>query len=429
MRVHNLASAILLATGALAASPAAAGGYAAPDASVRSLGRANAGAVADPGADAIAWNPAAIAGAERELYAGGVFRRTDTELSDRGSTIARAGGPAAPVGGAASVSDPTPDYAYPNFAVAAPVGGRLAAGLSVSRPFHLKTGFPAGYFGRYDTLSNRIDVTQVRAALAFRVNDALDLGLALDGQHMDAALDAASPNLSPLLPDAVTRLKADGWNFGWSAGAQARIGQATVGFAYASSVEHELDGTLSLSGLLPPLDGANFSAPTKVKLSTPWTATLGASWQAAERLRLHAQVQRTGWSEYKTIDLAFAGTGQSIDQLYRDTTAVAVGLDYGLSERWTLRGGLGFDPTPTPDNIREAGVADSDRIAYAVGATAVVSPALKLDLALSYADFQGARLFRDIGFYQGTPAASTAQLRGQVEGSELTAAAALRWGF
>lgn len=62
--------------------------------------------------------------------------------------------------------------------------------------------------------------------------------------------------------------------------------------------------------------------------TTPWVATLGARWQATDKVTLDAQVQRIGWSEFKTIDVNFAGGGSETQfQGYKDTTSGGVGLD------------------------------------------------------------------------------------------------------
>jgi long-chain fatty acid transport protein len=94
-----------------------------------------------------------------------------------------------------------------------------------------------------------------------------------------------------------------------------------------------------------------------------------------------------------------------------------------------VRGGVQFDPTPTPDDLREPGVADSDRMIYAVGASAQITPALTVHGALAYVDFKGAELFEDASFYDGTPARTTAALRGDFSGHAMTVSLGANWGF
>ena len=426
MRSFSFAGAAALLA---AATSAQAGGFQAPELSVRAQGLSNAGAAALTGADALAWNPAAIARSGREAAAGLSFRRTSLVLTDAGSTLTRPGQAPVPAGGASRLEDAPRDFRAPSLALALPVTDRVAVGLAVTKPFHLRLEYPVPSFVRYDLHRNRIEMTEARAALAVRAADWLDLGVSLDAQETRAALDAASPNLAPASPDALQQLTAKGWDLGWGAGAQAHFEHLTLALSWRSAVARDLDGRLTMTGLSGPLAAANFDAPAQVGFSTPWTLSVAGRWQATPDLALHAQVQRNGWSRYDKIELAFAGQTAAIVQAYDDTTSVALGAEWRVRDTVTLRGGVGFDPTPTPDLMREPGVPDADRTTYAVGATFALSPAVDLDLSGAYAAFDDARLNRDLAFYEGTPAASAATIRGDIDREELTLGVALRTRF
>lgn len=414
------------------AETAHAGGFAAQEISARGLGRANSGEAAQAGVDSLWWNPAAIARSGREVYVGALGRWNAADFTDDGSTVTRPIPPAGlttPVGGDADPSDALDDFTAFNGAVAIPLGDRLAAGLSVTRPFFVKSDFGADGWTRYDTIRNKIEITDVQATVAVVATDWLDLGLGVSAEYMDAYLDSASPNLAPGSPDAIQALSGDGWDFGWTVGAQVHAEQVSLGLSYRSAIDHKIEGDLSLTGLQAPLDAANFAAPATTRFSTPWTVTAAVQWRITPQLTLNAQVQRAGWSEYDVIDVAFAGQSVGIAQNFSDTTSVAVGFDYALNDRWTIRGGLGSDETPTPDSLREPGVADSDRWVYAVGATVTLSEAVSIDGALAFTRFEGSRIFEDALFYGGTPAQTTAALRGDFDGDAVSAALALRIGF
>ena len=396
---------------------------------MRAMGMANAGAVALEGADVLAWNPAALARTERQAAAGAMFRQTQLTLTDGGSTITRPGQPTGPVGGAARLEDPAEDFRAPVLAFSAPVGERLAVGLAVTKPFHLRLEYPADGFVRYDLDRNRIETTEVRGAVALQATPWLDLGLAIDAQETRAALDAASPNLAPASPDARQQLTAKGWDIGWAVGGLARLENLTLGFSYRAAISRELDGQLRMTGLSGPLAAANFDAPAQVAFSTPWVVSLGGRWQASPSLAVHAQVQRNGWSRYDQIELGFAGQSAAIEQAYRDTTSLAAGLEWRAGPAWTVRAGLAHEPTPTPDLMREPGVPDADRTTWAVGATFAATSSLDLDVALALADFADAGLRRDLDFYAGSPAATAASIRGDIDRQELSAGIAVRTRF
>ncbi len=104
-----------------------------------------------------------------------------------------------------------------------------------------------------------------------KVTDWLDLGVGVSSQYADAKLATAYPNLSPALPDGVSQLSGDGWDFGWSASAQAYLGQGDAEASYRSKVKHDLDGNVLVMGLVGPLAGANMNAGGSA-FTTPWIA-------------------------------------------------------------------------------------------------------------------------------------------------------------
>ena len=421
----------LAGAAALVAAPSAvlAGAFYVQEQSVKGAGRAYSGEGADVGADSLWWNPAAIARSGRELYVGAHGRLMAVEVDDAGSTITYPGNVTVPVGGALSPADPAEDHVIPNAAVALPVADRFAVGLSVTRPFHLEYDFGADNWGRYDTISNKIEVTNLQATGAMQVNPWLDVGVGVSAIYTEAFLDAAYPNLGG--PDARSSLQAgEAWDFGWTVGAQAHFDRWSMGASYRSATEHDLDdGSFTLSGLTGPLAGGNFSAPAQTTFRTPWMAVLSARYRLTPQLTLNGQLQRLGWSEYDAVRVTIGGQTSAIAQDFRDTTTVAVGADYALRPDWTVRAGVGFEPTPSPDVPREPGVADSDRWTVGVGTSVQVGPAMTFDAALSHIAFQGSRLYEDAVFYPGTGADTTVRMRGRHDGSATVFSAGLRWKF
>ena len=421
----------LLAGAAVAAisSPALAAGFYLQEQSVRGVGRAYSGEVSDTGVQSLWWNPAAIARSEREAYFGAHGVLVESKVATTGSTITYPGGATLPVGGEPRAFNPIQNGVAPNFAIATPVGERFAVGLSVNAPYNFTTKYRRNSWARYDALESRLTTADIQLTGAWQVSDWLDLGASVDAIYADAKLSTASPNLSPLLPDGITQLAGDGWDFGWSVGAQAHIGALTLGASYRAAVDHKLKGDIFQGGLLGPLAGGNFEGAGRAAFSTPWIATFGGRYAVTDRLTLNAQVQRIGWGEFDAIEVQTPAGPQALAQNYKDVTSGGVGLDYQLNERLTLRAGVQYDPTPTPDDERTARVPDGDRWLFGAGATADIGIGLKLDLAAAYIDFAKTDVRHDTTFYGGTPAAVTTRLNGEVRGAGYILSAGLTKAF
>ncbi|WP_333586474.1 OmpP1/FadL family transporter [Phenylobacterium sp.] len=400
----------------LTAAPALAGGFYLQEQSVRGAGRAYTGEVADTGVASLWWNPASIARSQREAYLGAHAIFVDAQVENQGSTITYPGGVTAPVGGEPRAPSPIQDGVAPNFAIATPIGDRFALGLSMAAPYNFTTEYRDNAWARYDGLESGLTTADMQLTAAMRATDWLDLGVGVSAQYAEATLSNAYPNLAPGAPDGISQLKGDGWDFGWSVGAQAHFDRLTFGASYRSAIEHDLSGNVRVLGLAGPLAPFNVDAEGSATFSTPWMASFGARWQATDRLALNAQVNRIGWSEFDAIRVSSVPVNETLPQRYNDVTTGGVGMDYVVNPALTLRAGVQYDPTPTPDELRTARVPDGDRWLYGVGATATLSDSLQMDAALSYVAFDESQVNHDTTFYGGTAAQTVTRLRGKVTG-------------
>ena len=406
---------LLGVSAAAAASQAHAAGFYLQEQSVRGTGRAYSGEVADQGPASLWWNPAAIARSPREGYFGAHAIFVQAKVANTGSTITFPGGTTLPVSGEPRAFNPIKRGIVPNFAVSMPIADRFAVGLSVAGPYNFTTQYRPMSWTRYDALLSRLFTADIQLTGAMKVTDWLDLGVGFDAEYTQAKLSSALPNLSPLLPDGINALSGDGWDYGWTVGAQAHFDRLSLGASYRSAVDHKLSGTVFVGGLLGPLAAGNVQGPADASFKTPWIAAFGARYRLTDQLTLNGQVQRIGWSEFGAIQISGAAGPQTLAQDYKDVTSGAVGADYAVNDRLTLRAGVGYDPTPTPSTGRSARVPDGDRWLFTAGATGKVSDRVKVDAAFAYIDFADSDVNHTTTFFAGTPAAVTTALHGQVK--------------
>ena len=428
------------------AAPAMAGSFYVQEQSTRGQGRANAGVAADKGVQSLWWNPAAIAGTQREVYMGMHGLILDSSVDDRGSTLTY-NIPVTGVGVVSStkavngdphVHDVVESGIVPNFAVSMPIGDRFNVGLAVQAPYNFTTKYLPDDFARYDALTSELRSANVSLVGAMKVTDWLDIGAGFDAQYAKATLSSALPNvpvpavLSPAYvispsTDGRNQLEGDGWNYGWNAGAQMHFGKLDLGVAYRSEIKHELDGTVNISGLTGLLAGANVSADGTAKFTTPWYATVSARYAVNDRLTLNAQVNQIGWSKFDAIRVNYGANGAStIVQDYDDVTTGAVGFDYKIDPTMTFRAGVGYDPTPTPDDHRTARIPDGDRWLYAAGLSKTVGN-MTFDGAVTYIDIITAPINDTRAVYGNGLVVSN--LRGEAQGSGVGFSLGATWSF
>lgn len=426
------------------AAPAMAGSFYVQEQSTRGQGRANAGVGADKGVQSLWWNPAAIAGTQREVYTGMHGLILDSSVDNRGSSLTyNVPTPAIvsrtlPVNGDPHVHDVVESGIVPNFAVSMPIGDRFNVGLAVQAPYNFTTKYLPDDFARYDALTSELRSANVSLVAAMTVTDWLDIGAGFDAQYAKATLSSALPNapipavLSPAYvvspsTDGRNQLEGDGWNYGWNAGAQMHFGKLDLGLSYRSEIKHDLDGSVNISGLTGVLAGANVSADGQASFTTPWYATLSARYAVNDRLTLNAQVNQIGWSEFDAIRVTYGATGSStIVQDYDDVTTGALGFDYKIDPTMTFRAGVGYDPTPTPDDHRTARIPDGDRWLYAAGLSKTMG-SMTFDGAVTYIDIDTATINDTRDLYGNGLVVSN--LRGEAKGNGVGFSLGATWNF
>ncbi|HEU0100620.1 MAG TPA: outer membrane protein transport protein [Allosphingosinicella sp.] len=388
-----------------ASTPAYAGGFYLKEQSVRSLGRANSGEVADQGPASLWWNPAAIGGIEaREASFGASAIVPRSTVTDEGTLIDRPGAPPVAVGGLPLIRNPIVKGVAPNNAVALPLSNRIAIGLAVTSPFSFTSDYDPSGWQRYSAIRSRLITLDIQPSVAVEATDWLSVGAGLNIEYADAWLSNALPNLAPGSADGRLRLTGSGWDLGWSAGLQLRPSKrATIGIAYKSAVEHKLKGPVEISGLAGPLASRNVSAETSARFTTPWQLIVGARFGIAAGTTLNVQATNFGWGKFDRIEVA-APINNAIEENYKDTWALSLGLDQEVGKRLTLRAGIQLDPTPTRDASRDPRVPDGDRMDYNVGGSYRMSRSITIDAAAGYIDVEGGPISRDEHFYVGTAA-------------------------
>ena len=413
---------------AAVASSANAAAFYLQDQSVRGLGRAYSGEVADTGSESLWWNPASIATSANEMYVGANSILTSSTVGNAGSFSSGPVQPG-PISGAGKAYDPVLFGVVPNSAGSFRINDRFAVGLSFAAPFDFTSQYDAGSFTRYDSLKARLTTLDAQLTGAMKVTDWLDLGLGFNTEYTSANLASAYPGLSATGPDGNLDLKGDAYDFGYTLGARVHHDRWSFGASYKSAITHDLDGRVELT-LPGSLASLSQKSDGTAKFTTPWIATLGGRYKLTDKLTLDAQAERFGWSRFHQISVDAGPTlSQAIVEGYHDTTSGAVGLDYDVTARWTMRAGVGYDQSPISLKYRDSFVPDSDRMLYTIGTTVRATQKLTLDAAVGYVAFRGSSLDYQSTVYPGTILQTQITEKGNVVGNAKILSVGVRYAY
>jgi long-chain fatty acid transport protein len=357
IRTAVSAAALMLFAG-VAATDALAGAFQLNERSARALGASLAGSASSASDVAFAaFNPAALGTVERFEAAGNaalVMPIADGTIQD---------GPFA-----GTTLDGDVSGIVPSMALGYRVTDKLVIGFTSYSPFGLRTEYGRNSPVQADARKSELVSLSLSPSLSYDLMDNLTFGAALDILYADAKLTSAPVDL-----------EGHDWEVAFSLGLLFRPAPTTqIGAAYHHGYDLDFD-TRSFGGF-----------PGLVEASLPNWAQLGITQEVGDGFRLMAEGRWINWSRFDSIEIttpALEGTafGRVSDvQNYDDAWFFAVGAEYDLNDRLTLRGGVAYDETPTSDAWRTVRVPDEDRLWLSGGASYAVSDRIFLDVSYSY---------------------------------------------
>lgn len=414
-------SAVAIALGTLLTAPAHAGGFYIQEQSAEEAGRAYSGdaAAADSPAT-IFFNPAGMTeldGVQAEIGAQSLF--VTARQQNQGTNRTVPGFPVTvPVGGTDGGNPFPQPLLVPSGYVSAQVSDRVWLGLGVNSPFGVVVDYDDGFFGRYDSKRSDLFTLNVQPSVAVKLSDKLSIGGGVDIQYIDVELINAVPNLAPTDPDGSLRIKGDDISVGWNAGVMLNLDPVRIGAHYRSSVKHTLDGDFDLSGLTGPLAGSNVTTSAKAPLSTPDIATVSVMFGTDTPWRVYGTWRWYNWSNFDEIRVEPEGLPPQVsEQRYKDSWSMALGGEYDVSDKLTVRAGTMFDQSPITDRYRTTRVPDGDRVWASTGLTYDFSKSFSATLAYSHVWVKSEPIDRTDTFFAGTPAAVDATVRSNSTGN------------
>ena len=258
------------------------------------------------------------------------------------------------------------------------------------------TEFGEGWEGRERGTESMILTFDINPNLAWKVNEKLSVGGGVSLQYAKAELGSGRI-VSENGHTINSNVKGDSWAWGWNVGVMFQpVETVRLGLAYRSHIAHNADGHTTLSNvpnaLLNPdaLGVSNLRSDMEVRIKTPDTVTLSATWEATDALRLSGTARWSKWSNFRSLnvqnlDLAGTKLGTTVvENNWDDTWFFSVGADYKLNGQWTVRGGVAYDQGPVENQYRMAVIPDTDRVWFSGGASYKYTDNLTFDFGATY---------------------------------------------
>lgn len=391
------------ATLALVETSAQAGGFAVREQSAEFQGMSFAGNGAGGGGlSGMFWNPAVAAYAPAGLYTeshySAIFGRV--EMTGDAFNIANGANRGLPT----ESGDIAKDAVVPASYMSWRVNERLVAAISVNSPFGLVTE-PGNRFwaGQSFARTSEIKTYNFAPTLAYKLSDSIAVAVGLQIEHIEGRLKNASGNTATH-PNAL--IQGDDTAFGFTAGINYRPNERTnLGLGYRSSIDHTLEGSISVPGASAAQFGAaagslNRGAAIKAGITLPEIVTLSLRHGLTHKLTMLGTVEWSHWGRAEKFDVicannaagnaAFCPTGngelaRSLALGWHDGWFFALGGEYDYSDKLKLRSGFAYEISPIQAaDERSLRVPDTDRIWASLGASYKWNEKMTFDLAYTH---------------------------------------------
>lgn len=307
-----------------------------------------------------------------------------------------------------------PPHAYAAYGMSLGGDSRLGFGLGVNVPFGLTLIWPEDFTGRNLVQESALMCPEITLGAAYSPVKQVSIGAAFVaspssvylkrflGQKFGLVGDDGQP-----IDDAFVEMAGAGWGFGFAAGIQARpIDRLYLGLAYRSgiSIEMEGDAHFEIPGLADKSGFPDQKVETKFEL--PDKLAFGIGYQILNAWYMEFDLDYAFWAAFDTIPLDFPEdtTGklsQEIPEHWEGGFTFRLGNEVTVTDALTLRGGIGYDENPVPDDYLSPMLPDSDRIFGSVGAGYKLDMGLRLDVAYELTHFRDRTV-------EGTPCTSEA---------------------
>ena len=284
----------------------------------------------------------------------------------------------------------------PNIHFALPANGRVVYGVSVVSPMGLATNWPGTSAVRYAATYSNLRVIDFAPEMGGLITENFAVGAGVDFQWANVNFDnvigapAVLPIINPAIPvtewDTTVQNHGNSFGMGFHAGFLAKWNndKTRFGFNYLYGVTHDFRGSSQLRGIFADPDFFNAQAYYAANalyadgIKFPDIMTGSFFQQVNDKLDIMGSVVYTLWSSLQSISLnnipvasipesSIVFQNATAVQNYHNAWRLAIGANYKLTDKIELRGGAGWDQTPSNNVDRDVRLPDVNKGALAYG--------------------------------------------------------------
>ena len=294
----------------------------------------------------------------------------------------------------------TPFYFYG----ATKITDKLAVGVGVYTPFGSSAKWDNNWAGRFLIQNISLSAIFIQPTISYKINDMISIGAGFVYAMGDVELNRALPYNDNSSANLVGSTSSMGYNLGVYF---KPIEALSIGVDYRSEIIMEMEGGDAVF-TVPASLSTTISKNNKFSASLPMPGNLdvGISYNITEDFMVAAEINYVFWSVYDSLNFTFEENGELLNsnnpRLYENVMIIRLGGQYILNDKFTVRVGGYYDPSPTNENYFTPETVSLNTTAFTCGFT--YKPMKNLCIDVSYLHTLGAETDNsyDPGNFAGT---------------------------
>jgi long-chain fatty acid transport protein len=263
----------------------------------------------------------------------------------------------------------------------------ISIGVGVFTPFGLTVAWPSDWAGKSLIRRAALATYDFNPTEAVRIGP-LRIGAGL--QIVRATVDLQRAIVAGATT-ASSELGAAAWSVGANVGAQLDVvpKYLSLGVHYRSAVKFSFDGRAHIDKVPVELQSLLHDQRAMTSITTPDILQMGVATRPTQSLTIDLDIVWNGWSKFRSIDITFpndssGGLGTTQPKNWNNTVNAHIGWEAALGDSWRLRGGVLYDPTPSPASTLTPDVPDANRVNLALGGGYLHSSGLRFDVGYQF---------------------------------------------
>lgn len=312
-------------------------------------------------------NPAGMTRLEGDhLMAGAQLLYGDVELSpDSSSTFGMDGG-----------DNPIGWFPGGSFFFSHSYSEKVKFGLALYGHFGLSLGYGSDWSGRYHFQEGSLIALVTAPTVAYKVNEKLSVGAALNVLFGYFSLESAVNNPDPSLADGGLEFSDNEFGFGGNFGILYEFTESTrLGFQYITEASLDFSDIIDFTNLGPGLTTALSMAgllgsEISADMTVPQAVMLSAFHQINDKWAILGNLGWQDWSAHGLVGIEVSSenpTSLTIDRDYDDSYHAALGLQYDIDGPWLLTCGVSFDSGIVDEETMTVDLVNGDSWRFSLG--------------------------------------------------------------